>query len=58
MSLPLQAKLLRALQERKIERVGDSRSVTFDIRIIAATNVGPAASWSRKARSAKTCSTG
>lgn len=39
MSLSLQAKLLRALQERQIERVGDSRSVKFDIRIIAATNV-------------------
>jgi DNA-binding NtrC family response regulator len=39
MSLSLQAKLLRALQERQIERVGDSRSVAFDIRVIAATNV-------------------
>ncbi|PYR49657.1 MAG: DNA-binding response regulator [Acidobacteria bacterium] len=38
-SLPLQAKLLRALQERQIERLGDSRPVKFDIRIIAATNV-------------------
>jgi len=39
MSLALQAKLLRALQERQIERVGDSRSIKFDIRIIAATNM-------------------
>jgi DNA-binding NtrC family response regulator len=39
MSLSLQAKLLRALQERQIERVGDSRSMAFDIRVIAATNV-------------------
>ncbi|MEQ1871620.1 MAG: sigma-54 dependent transcriptional regulator [Vicinamibacterales bacterium] len=39
MSLALQAKLLRALQERQIERVGDSRSVKFDIRVIAATNL-------------------
>jgi DNA-binding NtrC family response regulator len=38
MPLPLQAKLLRALQEREIERVGDSRPVKFDARIIAATN--------------------
>ncbi len=39
MSLSLQAKLLRALQERQMERVGDSRSIKFDIRIIAATNI-------------------
>src|ERR1700704_4974233 len=39
MSAPLQAKLLRALQERTMERVGDSRSVPFDIRVIAASNV-------------------
>ena len=38
MPLPLQAKLLRALQEREIERVGESRPVKFDARIIVATN--------------------
>lgn len=38
MSLPLQAKLLRALQEREIERVGESRPVKFDARVVAATN--------------------
>ncbi len=38
MPLPLQAKLLRALQEREIERVGESRPIKFDARVIAATN--------------------
>ena len=39
MSMPLQAKLLRALQEREIERVGESRPIKFDTRIVAATNM-------------------
>ena len=36
--LALQAKLLRALQEREIERVGGNRIVKVDVRIIATTN--------------------
>ncbi|WP_027365162.1 sigma-54-dependent Fis family transcriptional regulator [Desulfotruncus alcoholivorax] len=38
MSLYLQAKLLRVLQERNIERVGGTQVIPVDIRVIAATN--------------------
>jgi PAS domain S-box-containing protein len=38
LTLPLQTKLLRLVQERTFERVGDERTLRADIRIIAATN--------------------
>ncbi len=38
MSLYLQVKLLRVLQERQIERVGGNKTITLDFRLIAATN--------------------
>jgi len=38
MSLPLQAKLLRVLQERRFKRVGGVEDVEVDIRIVASTN--------------------
>ena len=37
--LPLQAKLLTALQSRHITRVGSNRSIPLDIRLICATNI-------------------
>lgn len=36
--LPTQVKLLRVLESKRIERVGDNRSIDVDVRIISATN--------------------
>ena len=38
MSTALQVKVLRALQEREFERIGDNQTIKVDVRVIAATN--------------------
>ncbi len=38
MPMPLQAKLLRVLQEREVERVGGTRTIKLDIRVLATSN--------------------
>ena len=38
MSLAAQAKVLRALEENKVQRVGSEKNITVDVRVIAATN--------------------
>ncbi|QYZ64832.1 MAG: Fis family transcriptional regulator [Gammaproteobacteria bacterium (ex Lamellibrachia satsuma)] len=38
MSMPLQAKLLRVLQEREVERLGGRKMIELDVRVLATTN--------------------
>ena len=48
MPLHLQSKLLRVLQERKVDRVGGREPIPIDVRIIAATNKDLEESISRR----------
>ena len=54
LSLQLQVKLLRVLQERSFERVGGRKSIPFDTRIVSATNRDLTAMVA-EGRSARTC---
>ena len=38
MPMSLQSKLLRVLEERKVDRIGSDKSIDVDVRVIAATN--------------------
>jgi DNA-binding NtrC family response regulator len=39
LAMPLQGKILRALEERRLRRVGGTRTIAFDVRLVAATHV-------------------
>src|SRR5215472_1491166 len=49
MSLATQAKLLRALETRSVERLGGTRSIEVDVRVLSATNKDLAAEIARQA---------
>jgi two-component system C4-dicarboxylate transport response regulator DctD len=56
MPLALQVKLLRVLQERRLERLGGNESVAIDCRVVAASKAD-LLKLSAKDNSAKTCIT-
>ena len=47
LAMPLQGKILRALEERMLRRVGGTRAIPFDVRLVAATHVDLAAAVRR-----------
>ena len=55
MSLAAQAKVLRALQENKINRIGSDTDINIDVKIIAATNKDLKAERSEERRVGKEC---
>ncbi len=55
--LAFQAKLLRAIQEKEIRRVGENKAITVDVRIIAATNQDLLISVAPRSASARTSTT-
>jgi DNA-binding NtrC family response regulator len=58
LSLELQPKPPHALQGKEFERLGSSRTVRVDVRVVAATNQDLLNRWSKNAGSARTYSTG
>ena len=56
--LALQAKILRALEEKRFERVGGTQSLHVDVRVVAATNRNLKAQRGRRASSARICTSG
>ncbi len=58
MSPGMQMKLLRVLQEREFERIGDTHTIKVDVRVIARHQQRSAEDGGATARSAKICSTG
>ena len=56
--MAMQVKLLRVLQNRTVERLGGTRPIPIDVRVITGQQARPAGRWSRRGSSARTSSTG